>query len=323
MSRSHVGLVLAFYFLAWSHPTAALNQTVTNADGSLVAVREIFTPWPVVVCQLVWSLATSLYSRWESIKKKNEPTVLSGVVWSICAVQAAGTVVVTIHSIVVGFEGKEGGTVELWGLPSDGVVIVAANLLAASQIFLMTESRVAHACGIGGVILEILVGLSYLCGFLALSNFQNVKTFPPPSVIVVVPDCYQGPSCITDAKLTNADILNFGQYLVGAIVLGGVLILVSILMLSRSRRNHREMGDDRIELLRTSAVAIAVIGGTLALATAILHSQSIVVDNVQCAGLSGFSCDNLGEFVMVGSPSGFLGLWASEKWSVIKSIFAW
>jgi len=133
--------------------------------------------------------------------------------------------------------------------------------------------------------------LSNPCGTAFTDTFSAFnQTFP----------CSQEAWSLQD---TPGDYAAFAEWLIGGFLLGVFCTTVAIYMLCRPHR----LQEVRIAMFRGAAVCTAVVGGALALTTAILRSRSVRVQGVDCAGpdTNGFDC--IGALVLSGSSTGFLG----------------
>jgi len=309
-------------FLALAQPTAAVIQSIITPDGSLVAVRAISTPWPVVIGQIICSLAMALYSRWK-LKKRTKISWWSTILWALLFLQAVGAIAFTIHAAVVSVEERDTfPSVDYLDLPSSGVVVIAANAHAAARIRLTADgSRDIHSiCAFVTEIIALCLEISYFVGLIFLTDISVIsaqttvagsRVFPPPSVEILSEDCFNltYSSCVLDAQPTPGDFSAFVEYCIGAVTLFGVLGFNSAVWNSPRWVWHTEA--KKIKAFRNMAIVGAIIGGAPALTTAMLRSQSVTVSGAPCRGAAGFNCSASGVFTMPGSPSGFWDLWAS------------
>jgi len=329
---STIYLILFCNFTTWPTLTFASNQTINSYDGDVSVVRDVYTPWPVVLCEMVWALGMGIYNRHALSEADLEISVWSHLFWGIIVIQAVGAIVFTIASIVR--ESKNSG-VEFAAAPSIGVIIIVANLAASSYQRTLSDKKAHYYCGMLGLVLTFLLTLSFHFGWVASSIVSNGTTWPPSSVVVTQYnpcDFIDGygitipcnPTVALAWVTTPGDWASIVEWVFGVIV-GWAVVMVVIRKLGCCTGSSW-LGDDLhfIRKVRNLGIAAATVGGGLAITIAVLRclSVSLSPDSVQGIACDAFNCTG-GTLIIPGSVSGFLGLWASDGLSVVSSIFAW
>lgn len=293
-------------------------------NGAFTATRQIHTPWPIVVGQLVLSIILILTECGTIARPATKLGTKSTIVWMVNMVRVLGSIGWTLRNILN----------QTSSLPSSGVVVMCMHLLITSvgsiglgHDFTRLASYAGVASSIIGLVLYIVGG--FYCfkydgyqSILLVTTIGCVNYFDNLFQLI----CTQLTPMQQITQSTNGDEAAVIAWGIG--VFWTVLVFLGFLVWFCRRTNEasadfRAYGYGIFIFLTFLGIAGAITASVLQ-STAYTSTQTLDCRNTTFepdqGGYSGCVWANI---TLQGSKWGFWNQWSESKIAILNSIFVW
>jgi hypothetical protein len=299
----------------------ANGLSITNSNDAFTAIRQIRTPWPLIVGEWGFTVVLMLIDISSLRMLVQKITPIGIIVWIISMIRVIGANVWTIWNI----------TIRSGPLPSIGTAFMSVNLFAASIGRCHAKDAFTRFVGYTGLAAAVVALVSYVIG----GAFAFVDGGEHSVLLIVTNGCgTNGTGCDYIIHMDMIEELEGGDFL--AIIAWGFGTFFCVYLLGCFLwwvcKQTAEIGLGLRWGLKMMLAFLVFLAGGLAIAIAVLNSKTFVLTSTDCTnavwvtnpifGGGNYNCMDA-NITLPGSTTGFWDLWVADEIAIIRSVFAW